>query len=512
MLLVALLLGLGAVALQQARTSGRDTGKPLTPAERAAQIEKAKSMNGPIFEDWPRPKLALLFSGELDGYIEPCGCAGIENQKGGLKRRHTLLKQLREQGWPVVALDMGGQIRRFGPQANIKFRYIWNSLIQLGYQGIGLGASELKLETDAVLYVAANLEMDDNPLLSANVALFGFDSGITSRYRVIEAGGKRIGVTSVLGKKYLAEVKGSDDLTVVDPAEALKEVAPQMAAEKCDLQVLMVHGDPDEAAELSRSFPQFQWVATTGGAEEPPNHANKIEGSGANLVEVGHKGMYVAVIGFYDDPQTPVRYQRVPVDARFDNAPEMQESLVKYQAELKALGFEGLGLEGIKHPEYEFIGSDSCVVCHTKAAEVFEKTKHAHATQTLMDLVPPRHNDPECISCHVVGWDPQRYFPYKSGYWSPEKTPQLRDVGCENCHGPGAAHVAAESGEIEADDTQLRRLRRALRLKILVNEGNMEGQKLGKAVKNCLQCHDLDNSPEFDFQKYWPHVEHEGKD
>ena len=34
----------------------------------------------------------------------------------------------------------------------------------------------------------------------------------------------------------------------------------------------------------------------------------------------------------------------------------------------------------------------------------------------------------------------------------------------------------------------------------------------GKVVEMCMQCHDLDNSPEFDFQKYWPQVEHHGKE
>ena len=29
-----------------------------------------------------------------------------------------------------------------------------------------------------------------------------------------------------------------------------------------------------------------------------------------------------------------------------------------------------------------------------------------------------------------------------------------------------------------------------------------------KAVSNCLECHDLDNSPQFDFDSYWPQVEH----
>jgi hypothetical protein len=53
-----------------------------------------------------------------------------------------------------------------------------------------------------------------------------------------------------------------------------------------------------------------------------------------------------------------------------------------------------------------------------------------------------------------------------------------------------------------------------LQLKILPNEGNQKGQVYdkGKVVQMCMQCHDLDNSPDFDFQKYWPKVQHLGKD
>ena len=51
-----------------------------------------------------------------------------------------------------------------------------------------------------------------------------------------------------------------------------------------------------------------------------------------------------------------------------------------------------------------------------------------------------------------------------------------------------------------------------LRLKIVPNEGNKDGQEFagGTVVKNCMTCHDLDNSPDFDFQAYWPKVKHEG--
>src|SRR5262245_51812101 len=86
------------------------------PAKTPEQVEaEMVRRNGQVFVDWPEPKLALVFTGSLDGYIEPCGCSGKENQKGGLSRRDMMLKQLTtEKKWPVVAVDVGGLVKRFG--------------------------------------------------------------------------------------------------------------------------------------------------------------------------------------------------------------------------------------------------------------------------------------------------------------------------------------------------------------------------------------------------------------
>src|SRR5262245_56819473 len=165
--------------------------------------------NGPIFVDWPKPALALVFSGELDGYLEPCGCAGLENQLGGLKRRHTLIKQLEAEGWPLVLLDMGGMTKRTGVQTEIKYRYALEAFVEMGYHAVGLGANELKLSTEALAYALGNVDSARSPIVSANVAIYGFDvaeeMGV-ARYRIIEAGGKRIGVTSVLGSGHASVV------------------------------------------------------------------------------------------------------------------------------------------------------------------------------------------------------------------------------------------------------------------------------------------------------------------
>jgi hypothetical protein len=113
----------------------------------------------------------------------------------------------------------------------------------------------------------------------------------------------------------------------------------------------------------------------------------------------------------------------------------------------------------------------------------------------------------------VTGWEPQKFFPYETGYLGLKETPDLVGNGCENCHGPGNRHADAENGVTAVSDAERDQLRAELRLKIIPNEGNREKQEFekGKVVQMCMECHDRDNSPEFDFQKYWPKVKHVGK-
>ena len=484
------------------------SGRP----DKHAKVDPIEA-NGPIFVDWPTPDAVLLFSGEQGGYLEPCGCAGLNNQKGGLKRRHTLIKQLEAKRWPVVAFDVGGQVRRFGDQAEIKFRHAIDSLIEIGVGAVGFGTQDLRMHE--LLPVVLNLPDGKNPFVSANVGILDFDMGLTKRFKVIEAGGLRIGVTSVLGKKQIAKLRNVEDIVIEEPYQAIPKILFEMSTAACDHLVLLAYADHEEAEDLARRFHEFDWVVAAKGADEPPNVATPIvdpkKGEVARLIEVGHKGMYVVAIGLYKDGPVPYRYQRIPIDHRFEDSPEMQAIFLEYQSELRTRGLEGLGLKPIDHPTgREFAGTEACADCHGDEYEIHLDTPHAHATQTLVDLDPPRHFDPECLSCHATGWEPQKFFPFESGYLGLQATPHLTGNGCENCHGPAKRHVDAENGDIDVSDEEVEQLRAALHLEIVENEGNQEGQVFhnGSVVEMCMQCHDLDNSPDFDFQEYWIDVAH----
>jgi hypothetical protein len=467
------------------------------------------------FADWPKPAVTLLITGQLIGYIEPCGCSGLENQKGGLARRHTLIRQLADdRGWPVIPLDVGSQVKGFGKQQEVKFAHVVQGLRTMGYRAIELGEGDLRLTPGELLAAMAGADGTAGDFVSANVAVLGRD--LQPRFVVVELGGKRVGVTAVLSEKFESRLRG-EELIHEPPLDALKKAANELTAQKCDFRVLLAHAPLDEARKLAEQVPGFDLVIASGETNLASDELEKVSGTKTRLMQVGLKAMYVGVVGLYNDAQTPIRYESVPLDKRFADSPEMLKLLADYQDQLKELGLEGLGIKPQPHPTgRKFVGSEACGQCHTKAFEKWQSTPHAHATDSLVK--PPnsrgsiaRHFDPECLSCHVTGWhvtggEAQQFFPYESGYLSLEKTPRMINSGCENCHGPGSAHVAAENGDGNPPAEAIAKFREAMKLPLAG----------GVAERRCIECHDLDNSPEFHkagaFEKYWKEVEHAGKD
>ena len=473
------------------------TGRPRTAKNSGVPFDPVKE-NGPIFVNWPKPKAALVITGMERGYLEPCGCAGLDRMEGGMARRATLFKQLRNDGWPVVGIDVGGLVQGFGRQAELEFQTLVESKRQMAYDAIAFGTDDLRLPAGELVAVAASVDEKPSPFVMANVGLFGFAAEITPQSRVVEAGDIRIGVTAVLGTKYQGEIH-NDEIEMSDPAAALEKIVPELK-QKADYLVLLAHATREESVALAKRFPEFNMVVTSDGPQTPPREPETIEGTETLLITVGHKGMNVIVLGLYGDasPSFRYEYERVPLDSRFAGSPDMKMLMAAYQEQLKSIGFAGLGLRPVPHPLYEtngkFVGSQKCESCHEESYRIWKKSGHGRAYKTLVNLDPPRDFDPECISCHVTGWHPTKFFPYETGYQSEEKTPRLIDTGCEACHGPGEKHVTAELG---GDEELQKTLRRALVI-----------TKAESKKRQCFSCHDIDNSPDFDFDAYWPFVEH----
>jgi hypothetical protein len=477
----------------------------------------------PLAKGWTKPAVTLVFSGEQHGYMEPCGCS--VTQSGGLSRRGDLMRQLTAKGWPYAAIDLGGLVRKDNQQNKFKFQVMLAALKDLGYKAMALGPEELSMERleAGFLFTQAQAGADkgqEGPaFVNANVEFTLFkDPGLrpAAPAKIVVVNGHRIGVTAIFGKTLVAALfgeAGDPQIKVNDPAKSLPAAIAELKREKAEVLILLSHAEKSESVELAKKFPEFQIVATARGPEDGEDTAEHI--GNTLLVTVGQKGKHVAIVGYYpDDQKRAFRYELVDLDKeRFKDTPKMLDRMREYQHMLEA-NYDAVLKDFARPPSPngdQFAGVEKCKDCHKKAYAVWKDSKHAHAYETLITGREgtknpiPRNHDPECINCHTTGWDPQGVFPYISGFYSLEKTPQLKDQQCENCHGPAAKHVELELAwkrdqkSVKKADLDAARVRATLKV-----------ADIQKTL--CYKCHDLDNDPNFTFDEYWGQVKHPGKD
>ncbi|NNL67563.1 MAG: redoxin domain-containing protein [Myxococcales bacterium] len=116
-----------------------------------------------------------------------------------------------------------------------------------------------------------------------------------------------------------------------------------------------------------------------------------------------------------------------------------------------------------------YSGNQFCGVCHQDEATTWQFTKHAYAFDTLVKHGEARN--PECVSCHVVG------FGQDGGFDLEKPSRHLEAVGCETCHGRGGPHLSPEFAKDGYPST-------------------------------CVTCHDEKHSLGFDYATFHPKISH----
>jgi hypothetical protein len=478
------------------------SGLGCGPKSGAGQSDKPPSR---LFHDWPqdrKPLLVLLLSGQQHGYLQPCGCSPI--QYGGLERRYNVIQQLkRERGWPIVAVDLGDIPQERGPQKLLKYVTSMEALKKLDYTAAGIGANESNLPLiDALAGFALNNEINNKPqppfVLGGNlqgnrannfpgtqaVAFAGNGNGIP-----------KVGVTSVAAPSVTQQVK--DPTVKFDAiAESLPGLLKELNQGKADFKVLLFQGDEKELQGIAANLAGFQVILHLSQEEEPPENPTWMNST--MMVTVGHKGRYVGLVGVFagNKPRVPFEmyYQLLRIGPEYKTPPDKDADnpilgvLEDYARKVQKDNYLQLYTQTkhpiqIQYPNATYVGSDKCKKCHEHAYDVWSKSKHAHAFQTLVDAKRPslRQFDGECVVCHVTG------FEYTSGYRNDIATPNLKNVGCESCHGPGSEHVDNKNRKpallklmnpykAPANETVEQKIKRMQQLNVF-----------------CQHCHDVDN-------------------
>jgi len=256
-----------------------------------------------------------------------------------------------------------------------------------------------------------------------------------------------------------------------DPLESAKKWLPELR-QKCDFVIVLACVPQGAAIQLAVQTSMIDLIIDgfKHQASAPPAAINK-----STLVYAEDEGRILGELRFTVGqgsgdvkPFTHVLTRNVPDDpeiARFIAKAKVEISDVQHQLAKSNGGAEPL-------PESNFITSVNCAPCHQTAFDVWSKSRHAHAIETLVK--EKKEFDTVCVTCHVTGSGKP------GGFVDLYRTAQLANVQCETCHGAGREH----------------RLNPA------------EAKMAKVAVENCVVCHTKSNSPEFEFASYWEKVKH----
>jgi len=407
--------------------------------------------------------LSIVYSGNLDGELEPCGCSA-EGNFGGIKRRATLLQQLRETTPDLLVISAGGLLSTDGPGDRLKGEYILKGFVLLNYDAVGVQWRDLAYGPD----FAANASL---PWVLSNS---GAEKTPFSVDRLITRGKHRIRFFSWLdvADSPLQKMQGQHSLADASPKKL--HDALQHAKKAGELTVVSTTLSSKQFAEQV-GLDNVD-VLIEGAAYEVYGEARRE--SHTLVVQPGSRGMRLGRLdltvrkGRITDWQHTV----LPMPDSIADAPQLQAWYDKYNAEVKADYLQRVAARKKQQSgQSPFVGESVCQTCHEKQHKIWFDSQHAIAYEDLEDV--NKAFDPACIQCHTVGFD------QPGGFFDMNVTGHLLGVQCESCHGAGREHVEAAGS------------------KALPN-ADWASEKI------CAQCHTQPHSPGFDFGRYWPKIAH----
>lgn len=405
--------------------------------------------------------LTIVYSGNLDGSIEPCGCSTGGNF-GGIMRRANAIDSLRKETKNIVLLSTGGLFVTGQPQDIIKGEYILRGLKKMRYDSIGIQRGDLSFGVDF-------LTNHSLPYTSSN----WMDDEFAKR-QVVKRGKKKIEIFSWLDPalgaqslthstdsvsgdvapllKGLSEAKQKERLTVLATTLTLPETLNLVSLENVD--ILLIKADDEMVAD-------------------PLEHNRTL------VLKHGLRGMRLGRLDLSIDAFGGVAdwtHTSISLPPEVGEWAPLTKWYEQYVKSIRASYEEQAAImAGNRTEESEYTGAESCNDCHADSYNLWAGSRHSGAFQSLRSV--EKAFDPSCLSCHTVG------FRQPGGFIDTVVTPELINVQCEACHGVGKLHNESEGVE-------------------LMPNSDVPMEQI------CVSCHTHENSPDFSRSAYWEQIKH----
>ncbi len=417
-----------------------------------------------------RPRLTIAYSNDLHGEIRSCGCSS--GDLGGLGRRATFLQALRDTTGDFLLVDAGDFFSSSINYGIEKADLTMKSMALMGYHGVVIGENELSFGTDFIVRRARETML---PVLVANLRDVAGDSLVFSSSRVVTMpSGLRVGLTGAMSQTVaLPPQVPPGSLEILEPLAAVQPVVDALRRD-ADVVVVLAHMPRGDAQRFAESLNGVD-VVMNGHDGKPVRQPRRF--GGAYLLQQAARGLYMGVARVTLDPEgrvASIQDSAHPLDPRYPDQEAIAELFRAYDRDIadKERAVLPAGITGPRGSRTEsYRGAEACRDCHESIYDAWAGTAHAHAWETLTGI--SRQLDRDCTPCHSTG------FYETGGFQNEVTTPHLTGVQCEVCHGNGFAHAGDPGIRTGVD-----------------------------ARSVCRDCHNEEQTPEFDFETFWKKIDH----
>lgn len=454
-------------------------------------------------------RFTLFALGEVRGQIEPCGCT--TDPLGDLARTTELVTLARAQG-PVVVVDTGSLLysqpvvsTQALPQENLKADLIATIYRdQLAVAAVGLGPNDLAAGPDklrlprqvANLPATAAIALEPPKVIDVGGATIGV-FGVIDPALV-----PTLGATDPVAAATaaIATLKKAKVQRVIALATMAKKDAVKLARTVPGIDVMVIGAGLEaprpEAVSAYAELIGTTWVLTPTDRGQVVSRVTMTlrRGGGPLLDAVGAdaavgRGQELTTRIAHLDEQLAAWAQDPTADAAFVAARKQERDGLAAEAAALTANPERIPARGsyfelaqiriakilacdtrvvTAKQEYAratgvanitasaalppvpvptgvatYVGALACADCHVEQVASWKKTRHASAWQTIEKV--DKQFDYDCTGCHVTGWSQ----PSGPTMASLAAGPELRDVQCETCHGPGSIHVDADDADMK---------------------------------------------------------------
>lgn len=428
------------------------------------------------------PGTSIVYSANLDGEIEPCGCRG--NPTGGIERRWNVLAE-KVQG-PRLMIDSGDLFYKSEPVPPFLEKQ-WNYQAEVlldAYNAYGV-----EVMTPGELDFAAGVEQFEKlrsrakfKIISANLYRRGSNERLLEPYVILTKNNVKVGLFGVYDETLALPA----DLEARPHLEAAREMVRELRG-KVDVLIALTHIGLEKDQELAKELPKIDAIF----GAHTQSFLIKPERVGDTLIfQPSFRGQH---LGVYANGENLMHQIDTRYDSRSDKLNPMDKLLSHAKAEIARINREGEAeLMGDSMPAQkkavtQFQTFPRCVECHAAQYDFHKKTPHFRAFETLVKA--KQSGNLECLKCHTVGaqrpggWshvtklvqnaagksiDAESFAKSlpKASHDTILKTGKaFINVQCENCHGAAGEHPFSGSYPKQVSTT------------------------------TCLQCHTPDQAP-----------------